>query len=76
MRRSAERSVGYLLGANPRRQFVAQLFGVAVGTVATTLGYFILIPDATAITGVGGAEPMFPSPAAQQWKAVADVFRL
>ena len=46
--------VGYLLGANPRRQFVAQLFGVAVGTVATTLGYLILIPDATAITGVGG----------------------
>jgi OPT family oligopeptide transporter len=68
--------VGYLLGANPRRQFVAQLFGVAVGTVSTTLGYFILVPDATAITGAGGLPGPFPSPGAQQWKAVADVFRL
>ncbi len=61
--------VGYLLGANPRRQFIAQLFGVAVGTVATTIGYLILVPDATAITGVDGAEPRFPAPGAQQWKA-------
>ena len=68
--------VGYLLGANPRRQFIAQLFGVAVGTVATTIGYFVLIPDATAITGIDGGEPRFPAPGAQQWKAVADVFRL
>ena len=68
--------VGYLLGANPRKQFVAQLFGVVVGTVSSTIGYFILIPDATAITGANGVEPLFPSPGAQQWKAVADVFRL
>jgi uncharacterized oligopeptide transporter (OPT) family protein len=68
--------VGYLLGANPRRQFVAQLFGVAVGTVATTIGYLILVPDATAITGIDGAAPRFPAPGALQWKAVADVFRL
>jgi uncharacterized oligopeptide transporter (OPT) family protein len=68
--------VGYLLGANPRRQFVAQIVGVAVGTVATTIGYLILIPDATAITGVDGAPPRFPAPGALQWKAVADVFQL
>ncbi len=68
--------VGYLLGANPRRQFIAQIFGVLVGTVATTLGYLILVPDATAITGIDGAEPRFPSPGALQWKAVADVFRV
>jgi putative OPT family oligopeptide transporter len=68
--------VGYLLGANPRRQFVAQLFGVAVGTVATTIGYLILIPDATAITGSDGTASRFPAPGAQQWKAVADVFKL
>jgi OPT family oligopeptide transporter len=68
--------VGYLLGANPRRQYVAQLFGVAVGTVATTLGYFLLVPDATVLTGAAGVEPRFPAPGAQQWKAVADVFRL
>jgi uncharacterized oligopeptide transporter (OPT) family protein len=68
--------VGYLLGANPRRQFLAQLFGVLVGTVATTLGYFVLVPDATVLTGTDGHEPRFPAPGAQQWKAVADVFRL
>jgi uncharacterized oligopeptide transporter (OPT) family protein len=68
--------VGYLLGANPRRQFIAQLFGVAVGTVATTIGYLVLIPDATAITGAAGEAARFPAPGALQWKAVADVFRL
>jgi len=65
--------VGYLLGANPRRQYIAQLFGIVTGTVATTLGYFILVPDATRLTGVDGSEPPFPAPAAHQWKAVADV---
>jgi uncharacterized oligopeptide transporter (OPT) family protein len=68
--------VGYLLGANPRRQLVAQLFGVVVGTVATTVGYLVLIPDATAITGIDGAPPRFAAPGALQWKAVADVFRV
>jgi uncharacterized oligopeptide transporter (OPT) family protein len=68
--------VGYLLGANPRRQFVAQLFGVAVGSVATTLGYFLLVPDATVFTSVDGREPRFAAPGAQQWKAVADLFKL
>ena len=68
--------VGYLLGANPRRQFVAQIFGVLVGTVATTLGDSILVPDATALTGIDGGEPRFPAPGAYQWKAVADVFKL
>jgi OPT family oligopeptide transporter len=65
--------VGYLLGANPRRQYIAQLFGVVTGTLATTLGYFILVPDATRLTGVDGSTPQFPAPAAHQWKAVADV---
>jgi uncharacterized oligopeptide transporter (OPT) family protein len=68
--------VGYLLGANPRRQYIAQIFGVVTGTVATTLGYFILVPDATRLTGIDGHEPQFPAPAAQQWKAVADVFKI
>ena len=66
---------GYLLGANPRRQFIAQALGIGTGTIATTLGYFILVPDATALTGVDGRDPQFPAPAAQQWKAVAEVFK-
>jgi uncharacterized oligopeptide transporter (OPT) family protein len=67
---------GYLLGANPRRQFIAQAMGIASGTVATVLGYFILVPDATALLGGEGKAPAFPAPAAQAWKAVAEVFRL
>jgi uncharacterized oligopeptide transporter (OPT) family protein len=67
---------GYLLGAHPRRQFVAQFAGILSGTVASVLCYFILIPDATALTGSPGHPPQFAAPAAQQWKAVAEIFRL
>lgn len=67
---------GYLLGANPRRQFVAQFLGIFPGTVATVLGFYILVPDATALTGASGGEPAFPAPAAQQWRAMAQVFKL
>jgi uncharacterized oligopeptide transporter (OPT) family protein len=66
---------GYLLGANPRRQFMAQMLGVISGTAATVLGFFILVPDATALTGADGVAPKFPAPAAQAWKAVAEVFK-
>lgn len=67
---------GYLLGANPRRQFIAQFAGIFTGTIATVIGYFALVPDATALTGKDGADPAFAAPAAQQWKAVAEVFRV
>ncbi len=67
---------GYLLGANPRRQFVAQAAGVLSGTVASVIGYYLLVPDATAFTGVDGKDPAFAAPAAQQWMAVAQVFKL
>ena len=66
---------GYLLGANPRRQFLAQAAGILTGTIATTIGYFVLVPDATALTGTAGKDPAFPAPGAQQWKAVAEVMK-
>jgi len=66
---------GYLLGANPRKQFVAQAAGILTGTIATTLCYFVLVPDARVLTGVEGHAPAFPAPGAQQWKAVAEVFK-
>jgi uncharacterized oligopeptide transporter (OPT) family protein len=66
---------GYLLGAHPRRQFVAQFLGIFAGTVASVLGYFLLVPDATVLTGLPGRPPQFAAPAAQQWKAVAELFR-
>ena len=66
---------GYLLGANPRRQFAAQFLGIIPGTVATVIGFYILVPDATALTGGAASPPAFPAPAAQQWKAVAQIFQ-
>jgi len=66
---------GYLLGAHPRRQFVAQFLGIFTGTAAAVLGYFLLVPDATALTGTADRPPQFAAPAAQQWKAVAELFR-
>ncbi len=60
---------GYLLGAHPRRQFLAQAFGVITGTIASVLCYFTLVPNAQAL------EKNFPAPGAQAWKAVALVFK-
>lgn len=70
---------GYLLGANPRRQFIAQFLGIFSGTIATVVGFKLLIPDATALNPVTLADgtvvqPDFPAPAAVAWKAVADLF--
>lgn len=59
---------GYLLGANPRKQFLAQFFGVLVGAVAATGGFYLLVPTAATLGG-----DKFPAPAAQVWKAVAEL---
>jgi len=66
---------GYLLGAHPRRQFLAQFFGIFTGTVATILGFRLLVPDATVLTGTPGSPAAFAAPAAQAWLAVARVFQ-
>ena len=66
---------GYLLGANPRRQYIAQALGIFTGAVATTLCYYVLVPDASVLLGSESRPPAFPAPAAQQWKAVAEVFK-
>lgn len=67
---------GYLLGANPRRQFLAQASGILTGTIASTLGFFLLVPDASVLLGVDGKKPAFPAPGAQQWKAAAELFQV
>jgi uncharacterized oligopeptide transporter (OPT) family protein len=67
---------GYLLGAHPRRQFVAQFMGIFTGTLATCIGYYALIPDASAITGTAEHASSFPAPAAQQWRVVAELFKV
>lgn len=67
---------GYLLGAHPRRQFVAQAMGILTGTIATTIGYYVLVPNVEAIAGAGDKPPQFAAPGAQQWKAVAELFKI
>jgi OPT family oligopeptide transporter len=57
---------GYLLGANPRQQFLAQFAGIFVGTVVTVLTFAILVPNAQVL-----GTDQFPAPAAQTWAAVA-----
>ena len=66
---------GYLLGAHPRRQFLAQLMGVFAGTAATVIGFHLLVPDASVFTGSGGTQPAFAAPSAQAWLAVAKIFQ-
>ena len=58
---------GYLLGANPRKQFIAQFCGIFIGTVVTVLAFKAMVPNAAVL---GGAK--FPAPSALTWKAVAE----
>jgi uncharacterized oligopeptide transporter (OPT) family protein len=67
---------GYLLGAHPRRQFMAQFLGIFTGTLATCIAYYALVPDPTAITGTADHPAAIPAPAAQQWKVVAELFKV
>jgi hypothetical protein len=60
--------VGYRVGAKPRKQFIAQMFGVLAGAFLAVPAYFILVPDATTLGG-----DKFPAPSALVWKGVAQV---
>ncbi len=55
---------GYLLGANPRKQFIAQFAGVFFGTLAIVPAWFLMIPHKAALE-------KFALPATRQWEAVA-----
>jgi uncharacterized oligopeptide transporter (OPT) family protein len=57
---------GYLLGANPRKQFLAQFIGVWFGTLAIVPAWYLMIPDQAALE-------KYPLPATQTWVAVAKV---
>jgi len=50
---------GYLLGAHPRQQFLAQFCGIFVGTVVTVLTFAVLVPNAQVL-----GTDQFPAPAA------------
>ncbi|MEW5795325.1 MAG: OPT family oligopeptide transporter [Candidatus Zixiibacteriota bacterium] len=62
---------GYLLGAHPRKQFIAQFAGIFIGTLVTVAAFRILVPDATVL-----GTDQFPAPAAQTWKGVAEAMAL
>jgi uncharacterized oligopeptide transporter (OPT) family protein len=57
---------GYLLGANPRKQFIAQFVGVFFGTLAIVPAWYLMIPNAAALE-------KYPLPATRIWEAVARV---
>jgi len=56
---------GYLLGANPRKQTIGQLFGVFAGTLFCVPVYNIVVDPSK----LGSAE--MPAPAAKVWAGVA-----
>jgi len=57
---------GYILGANPRKQFLAQFFGIFFGTVAIVPAWYAMVPNKPALEA-------FNPPATNMWKAVADL---
>ncbi|NVB82894.1 MAG: OPT/YSL family transporter [Kofleriaceae bacterium] len=61
---------GYLLGADPRKQFVAQALGIVAGTCASVLAYHVLVPDVNALT-----DGRFAAPAAHQFRAIAELLQ-
>jgi uncharacterized oligopeptide transporter (OPT) family protein len=57
---------GYILGANPRKQFLAQFYGIFFGTLAVVPAWYAMVPDKAALEA-------FNPPATNMWKAVADL---
>jgi len=57
---------GFILGANPRKQFIAQFAGVFFGTLAIVPAWFAMVPNKAALEA-------FNPPATNMWKAVADL---
>ncbi len=56
---------GYLLGANPRKQFIAQFVGLFFGTAAIVPAWYLMIPNVQAMEH-------YNAPSANMWKAVAE----
>ncbi|HAM35750.1 MAG TPA: peptide transporter [Elusimicrobia bacterium] len=57
---------GYILGANPRKQFLAQLLGIFAGMVVVIPAFYVLVPNAEVL-----GTDKWPAPSAQVWAAVA-----
>ena len=57
---------GYLLGANPRKQFIAQFCGIFFGVIAVVPAWYLMVPTREKLES-------FHPPATLMWKAVADL---
>ncbi len=60
---------GWLLGANPRQQLYAQLFGVVAGAIVIVPAFNLLIPDPSVLGG-----EMWPAPSCVVWAGVSKAF--
>jgi uncharacterized oligopeptide transporter (OPT) family protein len=57
---------GYLLGANPRKQFLAQFIGIFFGTLAVVPAWYLIVPTKAQLEA-------FNPPATNMWRAVAEL---
>jgi uncharacterized oligopeptide transporter (OPT) family protein len=57
---------GYMLGANPRKQFIAQFVGIFFGVVSVVPAWFLMIPNKETLEA-------YNPPATNMWRAVAEV---
>ena len=60
---------GHMVGASPKKQFIAQLFGIFAG-ILTAVPMYWLFDQAW---DIGGEDSPLGAPAAHSWKAVAQV---
>lgn len=60
---------GRMLGASPRRQFIAQCIGIVAGIVCVVPVYILF----STVHDIGDREGAYPAPAAWAWKGVAEL---
>jgi OPT family oligopeptide transporter len=56
---------GYLLGANPRKQFIAQFIGIFFGAASIVPAWYLMIPNKAVLES-------YNPPSANMWRAVAE----
>jgi OPT family oligopeptide transporter len=61
---------GLMIGASPRLQTYAQVFGALSGALIGSWIYLLIIPDPARMLGT----PEWPAPAVLAWKTVAEIF--
>jgi len=60
---------GYLLGGNPRKQTISQLFGVIAGTIVSVPAYLFVVQRNPERLGTAA----LPAPSAKVWAGVAEL---